>query len=90
MIEQFDPFLRAIARVALGDDAPRAAVEQALTELEQHGWMVRGPVLRIWAGERDRAALVAGLDAQDTALIERVLALIEQAAGDNDENAKAP
>jgi hypothetical protein len=40
--------------------------------------MLRGPVERIWAGERDRATLVAGLDDQDAALLERVLELIQE------------
>jgi hypothetical protein len=51
-------------------------VEQTLAQLEQNGWMLHGPVERIWAGERDRDALVAGLDEQDTALIDRVLDLV--------------
>ncbi len=40
--------------------------------------MLRAPVERIWAGERDAAALTRGLDAQDTALIGRILALIAE------------
>lgn len=40
--------------------------------------MLRGPVKRIWAGERDRDALVEGLDEQDTLLVERVLELVGQ------------
>jgi len=54
-------------------------VEQALDQLEQQGWMLRAPVERIWAGDRDRDTLVAGLDEQDTAIIERILALIGKA-----------
>ncbi|PDV97310.1 tetratricopeptide repeat protein [Candidatus Chloroploca asiatica] len=73
----FAHLLAAIAAVATGDEGPRQDVTAALAQLEQQGWRLRGPVERIWAGERDRAALVAGLDEQDTALIERVLALIE-------------
>ena len=68
--------LLAIARIALGDEKQRAQVEQALAQLEQSGWMLREPVDQIWQSERDRDKLVAGLDAQDTALIERVLELV--------------
>ncbi|MBP1468015.1 tetratricopeptide repeat protein, partial [Candidatus Chloroploca sp. M-50] len=75
-LERFAPLLAAIVTVANGDTGPQEAVTQALAQLEQNGWMLRGPVERIWAGERDLAALVAGLDEQDAALIERVLALI--------------
>ncbi|MBP1468983.1 tetratricopeptide repeat protein, partial [Candidatus Chloroploca sp. M-50] len=75
-LERFAPLLAAIAAVANGDEGPREEVTAALVQSEQQGWMLRGPAERIWAGERDRAALVVGLDDQDAALIERVLALI--------------
>ena len=78
IIQRFLPLLVAIARVALGDDEPRAAIEQALAQLEAKGWRLSAAVARIWAGERERDALVAGLDAQDTALIDRVLALVAE------------
>jgi tetratricopeptide (TPR) repeat protein len=77
LLEAFDPLLQAIAAVALGDRQPRAEVEAVLAEREAAGWMLRGPVARIWAGERDGAALSEGLDAQDTALVARMLELIE-------------
>ncbi|RRR74023.1 MAG: tetratricopeptide repeat-containing protein, partial [Candidatus Viridilinea halotolerans] len=80
LCERFDPLLADIAAIANGDDAPREQVTQALAQLAQNGWMLRGPVERIWAGERDRAALVAGLDEQDAALIERMLELIHTPA----------
>ena len=78
IIQRFLPLLLAIARVALGDDGPRAAIEQALAQLEAKGWRLSAAVARILAGERERDALVAGLDAQDTALIDRVLALVAE------------
>jgi hypothetical protein len=34
-------------------------------------------VQRIWQGERDEAALTAGLDEVDSALVRRVLAYVE-------------
>ncbi len=76
VLRQFEPLMRAIAAVANGDNASRQDVTEALAQLEQQGWRLREPVERIWAGERDREALVVGLDDQDAALIERVLALI--------------
>ena len=80
MLAQFEPLLQAIARVALGDpQGERAAVEQALEQMERGGWMLRAPVASIWQGERDVAALTQGLDAQDAALIARVLELIAAA-----------
>ncbi|MBP1468978.1 tetratricopeptide repeat protein, partial [Candidatus Chloroploca sp. M-50] len=76
VLREFEPLLRAIAAVANGDDAPPQDVTETLAHLEQQGWMLREPVERIWAGERNRTALVAGLDDQDAALIDQVLALI--------------
>jgi hypothetical protein len=48
-----------------------------LAELEEKGWMLREPAQRIWAGERHAEALTEGLDVQDTALVRRVLELVE-------------
>jgi hypothetical protein len=70
------PLLAAMAAIAAGDEMPRQSVEQALAQLEEQGWMLRGPVERIWAGERRNELLTAGLDAQDAALVEHLLALI--------------
>lgn len=70
------PLLAAMAAIAAGDELPRQAVEQALAQLEEQGWMLRGPVERIWAGERRNELLTAGLDAHDTDLVEHLLALI--------------
>jgi hypothetical protein len=36
----------------------------------------QGAVQRIWQGQRDEAALTAGLDDVDAALVRRVLALL--------------
>jgi len=77
--EALAPLIAAIAAIAAGDEEQRPAVEQSLAELEGQGWMLRGPVARIWQGERDHDTLVEGLDAQDTLLVERILALIDKA-----------
>ncbi|MFV9504316.1 MAG: nuclease A inhibitor family protein [Oscillochloridaceae bacterium umkhey_bin13] len=76
VLRQFEPLLQALAAVANGDEGPREELIQVLGQLERQGWMLRGPVERIWAGERERGVLVAGLDAQDTALIEHLLGLL--------------
>ena len=47
-----------------------------LPQLESKGWQISAAVQRIWAGERDTAALTDGLDSQDAALIRRVLELL--------------
>jgi hypothetical protein len=63
-------------RIALGNPQERLAVEEALAQLEQQGFMLRAPVQRLWAGAREPAVLTDGLDATDAALVQRVLALI--------------
>jgi hypothetical protein len=75
-LRQFDPLLQAIAAVAGGDQGPRAELEEFLAQLEQKGWMLRGPVQRLWSGERSADSLTAGLDPQDSALIRRLLELL--------------
>ena len=71
--ESFESILQQIAAVAQGHDGPRQEIEALLPTLEEKGWRLSGPVARIWAGERDRASLTAGLDDQDDALVGRVL-----------------
>lgn len=74
--ELLAPLLTAIAAIAAGDEMARQAVEQALAQLEEQGWRLRGPVERIWEGERNHELLAAGLDAQDTAMVAQILALL--------------
>ncbi len=75
VLREFEPLLQCIA-AAVADASLRAQIEPVLARLEENGWMLREPVRRIWAGERDEAALTAGLDAQDTALVRRILELL--------------
>ncbi len=77
-VEALAPLLDAIAALAQGrTDIDRARVEEALEQLQQQGFLLRDPMQRIWQGERDTAALTAGLDATDTQLIAAVLARLE-------------
>jgi hypothetical protein len=73
---RFEPLLRAIAAVARGDETQRAEIEALLPQLEQNGWLIADATRRIWAGERDLAALTQGLDIQDTALVARILQFV--------------
>lgn len=75
VLRKFEPLLQGIV-AAVADASLRAQIEPVLARLEEKGWMLREPVHRIWAGERDEAALTAGLDAQDTALVRRILELL--------------
>lgn len=71
-LRQAEPLLQAIVAAA-SDASQREALAPVLAELEEKGWMVRQPVQRLWAGERDAAALTAGLDAQDSALVRQLV-----------------
>ncbi len=75
-LTQFAPLLEAIAAVARGETAERADVEIALQDLERKGWRLRRPVEKLWAGERRLNPLTFGLDAVDTAMVQRILELV--------------
>ena len=78
MLENFESLLQAIAAVALGNDEPRAEVEQILATVEDRGWRLSAATARIWAGERDATLLTADLDEQDAVLVMRTLAIIAE------------
>ena len=75
VLDGFEPLLKRIA-TAVNDESLRGQIESELPDLEQKGWRLTEPVHRIWAGERDAEALIAGLDQQDTALVRRVLEIL--------------
>lgn len=76
VLNQFEPLLQAIASIALGNDAQKTEIEELLSQ-EETGWQFPQAVRRIWTGERELQALVEGMDEQDTALIRRVLEIIQ-------------
>ncbi|GAB4217059.1 MAG: hypothetical protein OHK0022_58920 [Roseiflexaceae bacterium] len=76
MIQEFLPLLGDIALAALGDEAARQVAEAMLPGFEERGWRIGAAARRIWAGERDPAALTEGLDAQDSALVQQALRLV--------------
>ena len=77
VLHEFEPLLQDIA-AAVNDEELRAEVEPELADLEQEGWRLTEAVHRIWAGEQDAEALTAGLAEPDTALVRRVLELLNQ------------
>jgi hypothetical protein len=74
--EHFEPLLQAIAAVAQGDETHRAEIESVLADLNENGWKLAEPVRRLWSGERDPQSLTANLDAQDSAILRRILELM--------------
>jgi hypothetical protein len=77
LLDYVAPQIALIAATIKQNSAPRQEAKRVLTRLEKESWKVRKPVERIWAGERDRAALIAGLDSMDAGFIERLLDMIE-------------
>lgn len=75
-VQQFEPLLQAIVTVARGNESERPDVERALDDLERKGWQIRKAVRQIWQGERRRQRLTYGLDEVDTAIVHRILDLL--------------
>ncbi len=69
----FAPLIEAAVLATRGSQAARRAVEDAFGQLEQNGWRVPAPIRRIWAGERDAAALTQGLDPNSALIVSEVL-----------------
>jgi hypothetical protein len=75
VLQRFEPLLQGIA-AAVDDEGLRAEIEPVLEQVEQQGWRLTAAVHGIWNGERDAEALTAGLDEQDSALIRRLLDML--------------
>ena len=80
----FTPLLQAVVAVAKGhpDASLRQRLEADLASMEEQGWQLTDPVQRIWAGERDAEMLTAKIDPKSTALVLRLLELIDQPTPD--------
>src|SRR5688572_2115095 len=78
VLREFEPLLQGIAAVARGNELYRPDIEAMFPFLEEHGWRITEAVRRIWAGERDWFSLMYGLDIQDSALLKRILDLINE------------
>jgi tetratricopeptide (TPR) repeat protein len=79
ILQQAEPLLQAVAAVAQGDTSQQQAVEEELARLEEKDFHLREAVQRIWAGERDAAALCEGIDPNSAMLVRRVLEVLEGA-----------
>ena len=73
---EFAPLIQAIAAVAQGDETPRAEILAVLPRLEEHGWQLNTAVMALWAGERDRERLTAGVDPNSAELIDTILTIL--------------
>jgi tetratricopeptide (TPR) repeat protein len=77
-LAQFTSLIQAIAVVADGDQEPRFQIEAVLARLERCGFHLTAAIQAIWAGQYDPTVLSRGLDDTDTALVLRVLSLLER------------
>jgi tetratricopeptide (TPR) repeat protein len=75
VLREFGPLLLGVA-AAVEDEGLRGELEPVLARAEESGWMLREAAHRIWAGERDEAALTAEIDPNSAQLVRRVLALL--------------
>src|SRR5262249_49321006 len=73
---EITPMLANIAAVAMHDETTRPAIETALPGFEAKGLRIGRAVQRIWAGERDAAALTEGLGKPSALVIGRILEYI--------------
>jgi len=73
ILRQFTPIIEAVAAAAQGHRQARAAVEAAFDQFERGGWRIVDPIQRIWAGERDEAALTAGIDSNSALIVREIL-----------------
>jgi hypothetical protein len=78
VLRQLDPLLKAVTAVAAGEEGLRATVEAALAELEESGLELLDIVQLIWVGERDVNLLTADLDPISTAVVHRILTLLQK------------
>jgi len=73
ILAQFGPLIQAVIDAEHGNLAAHQAGTDAFDALEQNGWHIAAPIRRIWNGERDAAALTAGLDESDSLIIRTIL-----------------
>lgn len=73
VLTNFGPLIDAVVAAAQGSAEARTAVEQAFEQLTAGGWMIAEPIQRIWAGERNAAALTQGLDESDTLIVGEIV-----------------
>jgi hypothetical protein len=75
MLLLLNPTLTQLAQVPwMRDSSKRAyARDKVLPKLEAQGWPLRAACTRLWEGERDMAALSAGVDPNTAVLVNRLL-----------------
>jgi hypothetical protein len=69
--------IEAVVAAVGGHAQARATVEGLFGQFEQGGWRIVEPIQRIWAGERDETALIAGIDANSALIVREILKQLE-------------
>jgi hypothetical protein len=91
--EAFEPLIEGFVAVACGYDEDgflRRALEEAMAGMAKEGIDIRGPIGRIWEGERDYADLTKGLSELELIPVRGTLAALEQSAVSDFMNAIPP
>jgi hypothetical protein len=80
LLQQFEMLIRAVVQVAQGDTRAQAQIEATFEVLTAKDWMLAEPIRRIWKGERDVAALTAGIDENSARIVRHIVARLEGGA----------
>ena len=73
ILAKLGPLIEAVVAAAGGHAQARAQVEGLFDTLTQNGWRIVEPICRVWAGERDAAALTAGIDTNSALVVREIL-----------------
>lgn len=82
LLQEFEVLIQAIAAATDEDESQRRRVLETLENLEQAGYHLEQAVRRMWAGEREVAALTEGLDPNSARLVVHILGRIDPRAAD--------
>jgi hypothetical protein len=78
ILQQFGPVIEAVVAATHGHAQSHAAVEAAFDQFERGNWRIVEPIQRIWQGERNEAALTAGIDANSALIVREILRQLEE------------
>lgn len=67
------PLIEAVVAAAHGHQQARQVIETSFEQLTEQGWQIADLIHRIWAGERDAAALTIGINQYSALVIQAIL-----------------
>ncbi len=90
VVEKFAQVIDVAIDGANGNAQAREALEEIFPRLTENGWEFADPIRRIWDGERDAAALTAGIDGNSAAIVRAILERLAGGAPASAPSAPAP